>query len=158
MKYHKTNPEFLQTLSLQHLCHTSPIRCQERKYNGWTDPINYQFTRSIDPVQLRPLHYAAAAQCHFCFVTTDKRRTAGSLQLDCYTVCVQRSLCFDEAINDSSSAQFYFPRGVGSQARDMLERCMDTCGKSSRSKGQEEIPCTKGSISSGSTRILQAVC
>ena len=27
-------------------CATSPIRCQKRRYNGWTDPINYQFTRS----------------------------------------------------------------------------------------------------------------
>ena len=29
-------------------CVTSPIRCQKRSYDGWTDPINYQFTRSID--------------------------------------------------------------------------------------------------------------
>ena len=31
---------------------TSPIKCQKRRYNGWTDPINYQFTRSIDQYNL----------------------------------------------------------------------------------------------------------
>ena len=72
----------------------------------------------------------------------------GSLQLDDR---VQRSLCLDEVINDSSSAQV-------DQTRDMLERCMATCGKAAGPQAKREIPCTKRTISSGSTRIIQAVC
>ena len=58
--------------------------------------------------------------------------------------CVQRSLCLDEVINDSSSAQVEFPKVVDRQTRDMLERCMATCGKAagarvqSRSRSREE--------------------
>ena len=43
--------------------------------------------------------------------------------------CVQRSLCLDVVINDTSSAQVEVPKGVNNQTGDMLERCMATCGK-----------------------------
>ena len=49
---------------------------------------------------------------------------------------VQRPLCLDEVINDSSSAQVEFPKGVDSQTRDMLERCMATCGKAARARAK----------------------
>ena len=71
--------------------------------------------------------YAAAAES-FCFVTTENGE-----QQDVYNLttvpCVQRSLCLDELTNDSSSAQVELPKGVESQARDMLERFVATCGK-----------------------------
>ena len=65
--------------------------------------------------------YAAAAGS-FCFVTTENGE-----QQDLYNLttipCVQRSLCFDEVIDDSSSAQVEFPKGVDSQTR---ETCWNT--------------------------------
>ena len=36
-------------------CATSPIKCQKRRYNGWTNPINYQF-KVHRPIQPRPVH------------------------------------------------------------------------------------------------------
>ena len=178
-------------------CATSPIRCQKRRYNGWTDPINYQFTRSIDQYNLDQsssedestdnddehgegefgpaiqsarshdlgrtvfypdifvltdnehwimtpeAHKYAAAAGSFCFVTMENGE-----QQDLYNLstipCVQRSLCLDEVINDSSSAQVEFPKGVNSQTRDTLERYMATCGKAAgarakrRSRAQKE--------------------
>ena len=65
----------------------------------------------------------------FCSVTTENRRTTRYLQLDYYAVCVRRSLCLDDVTNDSSSTQVEVPKGVDRQTRDMLERCMATCGK-----------------------------
>ena len=68
----------------------------------------------------------------FCFVTTENRRTTRYLQLDDYAVCERRSLCLDDVTNDSSSTQVEVPTGVDRQTRDMLERCMATCGKHRR--------------------------
>ena len=97
-------------------------------------------------------HKYAAAVGSFCFVTTENRE-----QQDLYNLttipCVQRSLCFDEVINHSSSAQVDVPKGVDSQTTVMLERCMATCGKAAGAMVKRRS-CTKGSISSGSTRIL----
>ena len=52
--------------------------------------------------------------------------------------CVQRSLCFDEVVDDSSSTQVEFPKGVGSQTRDMLERCVATCGKAAGARAKRK--------------------
>ena len=43
--------------------------------------------------------------------------------------CVKRSLCLDEVNNDYKNTQVYVPSEVNSETRDMLERCMATCGK-----------------------------
>ena len=43
--------------------------------------------------------------------------------------CLQRSLCLHVAINDHRNTLFIVPSGVNSQTREMLERCMATCGK-----------------------------
>ena len=64
-------------------------------------------------------HKHAAARS-FCFVTTEN----GEQQdiFDLITVPgVQRSLCLEEVIDDSSRTQVEFPNGVGNQTRDMLE-------------------------------------
>ena len=50
--------------------------------------------------------------------------------------CVQRSFCLDDVTNDSSSTQIEVPKGVNSQTRDMLERCMATCGKAARARAK----------------------
>ena len=74
-------------------------------------------------------HKFAAEAGPFCFVTTESGE-----QQDVYNLtavpCVQRSLCLDDLTNDSSSAPAELPKGVDSQTRDMLERCMATCEKS----------------------------
>ena len=76
--------------------------------------------------------YATAAAGSFCFVTTENGE-----QQDVYTVpCVQRSLCLDELTNVSNSAQVEFPKGVDSQTRDMLKRCMATCGKAAGARAK----------------------
>ena len=81
-------------------------------------------------------HKYAAAAGSFCFVTTENGE-----QQDLYNLttlpCVQRSLCLDEVTNDSSSsAQVEVPKGVDSQTRDMLERCMATCGKAAGARAK----------------------
>ena len=79
-------------------------------------------------------HKYAAAAGSFCFVTENGE------QQDIYNLTtipgVQRSLCLDEVIDDSSSTQVEFPKGVDSQTRDMLERCMATCGKAARARAK----------------------
>ena len=49
---------------------------------------------------------------------------------------MQRLLFVDEVINDSSSAQVEFPKGVDSQTRDMLERCMATSRKATGARAK----------------------
>ena len=49
---------------------------------------------------------------------------------------MQQSLCLDEVINDSSKARVEFPKGVDSQTRDVLERCMATCGKAAGARSK----------------------
>ena len=84
----------------------------------------------------------------FCFVTTEKEE-----QQDIYKLvtmpCVQRSLCLDVVINDLRNSQFNVPKGVNSQTRDMLERCMATCGNAAgarakmRSRARKEASAQK---------------
>ena len=69
--------------------------------------------------------------------------------------CVQRSWCLNEVTDDFGNIKVEVPKGVGGRTRDMLERCMATCGRAAGNKSQNEIPRTKASISSRSTRILQ---
>ena len=73
-------------------------------------------------------------QGHFGFVTTEN----GELQ-QIYNLTtppgVQRSLCLEEVTDDSSSTRVELLNGVDHQTRDMLERCMPTCGKAARARG-----------------------
>ena len=43
--------------------------------------------------------------------------------------CVQRTLCLNEVINDFGNIKVEVPSGLDGPTRDMLERCMATCGK-----------------------------
>ena len=85
--------------------------------------------------------YARAARS-FCFVTTEK----GDQQIICILTtmpCVQRSLYLNEMTNNFSNIQVEVPEGV-CRTRDVLERCMRTCGKAAgiqaerRSRAQKE--------------------
>ena len=49
---------------------------------------------------------------------------------------VQRSLCLEEVTDDSSSTRVELPNGVDNETRDMLERCMATCGKAAGARAQ----------------------
>ena len=80
-------------------------------------------------------HNYAAAAGSFCFVTTENREQQDLYNLTTFP-CVQRSLCLDEVISDSSSVQVDVRKRVDSQTRDMLERCMDTCGKAAGARAK----------------------
>ena len=56
---------------------------------------------------------------------------------------VQLSLCLDEVMNNSSSAQIDFPKGVDSQTIDMLERCLATCGKAAGARAKRRSQARK---------------
>ena len=73
-------------------------------------------------------------------------------------VCSDRSLCLKEVTDDSRSTRVELPNGVDNQTRDMLERCMATCGKAAGARAKRRSRARKRSVSPGSTRILQAVC
>ena len=81
----------------------------------------------------------------FCFVTTENGE-----QQDIYNLTtsrgVQRSLCLDEVIDDTSSAQVEFPKGVGSHTRDILERCMATCGKAAGARAKRRSRARKEAL------------
>ena len=86
-------------------------------------PDLYVLTNN-EPWTMTPeTHKYAAAAGSFCFVTAENGE-----QQDHYNLttrpCVQRSVCLNEVINDSRSAQVKFPKRVNSQTRDLLERCM----------------------------------
>ena len=80
-------------------------------------------------------HKYATAAGSFCLVTTENGEQQGLYNLTARP-CVQRSLCLDEVIDDSSSAQVEFPKGVDSQTRDMLEHCMATYGKAAGARAK----------------------
>ena len=64
--------------------------------------------------------------------------TENGEQLDIYNFSVQRSLCLDEVIDDSSSTQVNSQKGVDSQTRDMLERCAATSGKAAGARAKRK--------------------
>ena len=80
--------------------------------------------------------YAAAARS-FCFVTTENGE-----QQDVYNLTtirgVLRSLWLDEVIDDSSSTRVEFPKGADNQTRDILKRCMATCGKAAGARAKRK--------------------
>ena len=80
-------------------------------------------------------HKYAAAAGSFCLVTT-----ANGEQQEKYNLTtklgVQRSLCLEEVTDNSSSTRVELPSGVDNQTRDMLERCMSTCGKAAGARAK----------------------
>ena len=71
--------------------------------------------------------YAVAARS-FCCVTTENGK-----QQDIYNFtimpCVQRSLYLKEMTNNFGDVKVEVPERVDSRTRDVLERCMTTCGR-----------------------------
>ena len=106
----------------------------------------------------RSTQECSAAAGSFCFVTTDNGEQQDISNVTTKKRVCSDLLCLDELTNDSSSTQVEFSQ----RSRHSNQRHAGTLyghlWRSSKSKGQEEIPCTKGSIISGSTRILQTVC
>ena len=99
-------------------------------------------------------HKYAAGAGSCCFSMTEN----GEQQDLCNLItmpCVQRSLYLNEVTNDFESINAEVPDGVDGQTRDMLERCMATCGRAARTRAKKKITCTKGSISPRCPRILQ---
>ena len=73
-------------------------------------------------------HKYAAAAGSSCFVTTED----GDQQNICNLTimpCAQRSLYLNELTDDIGNRKLEVPRGVDGRTRDVLERCMATCGR-----------------------------
>ena len=109
-------------------------RCQD---SGRTVPYPdlYVLTNDEHWTVTPETHKYAAAARSFSFATT-----GGGEQQDIRKLvtmpCVQRSLCLDEVINDHRNSQVNVPSEVNSQTRDMLERCMATCGRVAGSRAE----------------------
>ena len=78
--------------------------------------------------------YAAAAGS-FCVVTTENRDQQDTCNLITMP-CVQRSLYLNEVTTDFGNIKVEVPKGVDGQTRDMLERCMATCGKAAGTRAK----------------------
>ena len=101
--------------------------------------------------------YAAAAAGPCCFVTTENGDQQDICKLTTMP-CVQRSLCLNEVTDDFGNIKVEVPEGVDGRTRDMLERCMATCGRAAGTRAKRRSRARKETISSRSTRILQTVC
>ena len=88
-------------------------------------------------------HKYAAVAGSFCFVTTENGE-----QHDIYNLTfiprVQRPLCLEEVTDDSGSTRDELPNGVDNQTRNMLERCMETCGKVAGARAKRKSRARKG--------------
>ena len=67
-----------------------------------------------------------------------KRRTTYDIYSLTTTSDVQRSLCLLEVTDDASSTRVELLNGVDNQTRDMLERCMATCGKAAQARAKRK--------------------
>ena len=88
-------------------------------------------------------HKYAGAAGSFCFVTTANGEKQDVVNLTTIP-SVQRSLCLEEVTDDSSSTRVELPNGVDKQTRDMLERCMATCGKAAGARALTRSRARKG--------------
>ena len=78
--------------------------------------------------------YASAARS-FCSVTTEERDQQDMCKLITMPQ-VQRSLYVNEVTDDFGNIKAAGSEGVDSLTRDMLERCMTTCGKAAGARAQ----------------------
>ena len=84
---------------------------------------------------MTPETYKYAATGSFCFSITED----GEQQDICNLIsmpCVQRSLYLNEVTNDFGNIKVEVPKGVDGQTRDVLERCMATCGKAAGTRAK----------------------
>ena len=162
MKNHKMSLELLQTLSPLYQCYLSSKDHLPAHKDQYTDDDEYgdgesgpaiQRARSHDSRRtvLHPDLYVLTKDEHWtvtpetdkyasagrsiCFVTTENGEQQDICNLTSMP-CVQRSLCLDEVTDDSSSTQVEVPKGVDSQTRDTLERCMANCGKAAGARAK----------------------
>ena len=80
-------------------------------------------------------HKYAAAAGSFCFVTTEIKDQQDICKLTTMP-CVQRSLCLNEVTDDFGNIKVEVPKGVDGRTRDMLERCMATCGRAAGTRAK----------------------
>ena len=91
-----------------------------------------------------------------CYVTTESGR-----QQDIYNLttmpCVQRSLYLNEVTNDFGNMKVEVPKGVDGQTRDLLERCMASCGRAAGTAAKRDpVHVRKHQLKK--YEILQTVC
>ena len=80
-------------------------------------------------------HKCAAAAGSICFLMTENGKQQDVCNLITMS-CVQRSLYLNEVTNDFKNTQVEVPDGVDGQTRDMLERCMTTCGRAAGTRAK----------------------
>ena len=80
-------------------------------------------------------HKSAAAAGSFCFVTTENGDQQDICKLTTMP-CVQRSLCLNEVADDFGNIKVEVPRGVDGLTRNVLERCMATCGRAAGTRAK----------------------
>ena len=73
-------------------------------------------------------HKYAAVAGSFCFSKPENGEQKDASNLIAMP-CVQRSSYLNEVTNDFDNIEVDVPDGVDGQTRDMLERCMTTCGR-----------------------------
>ena len=78
--------------------------------------------------------YAAAARS-FCFVTTEIKDQQDICKLTTVP-CAQRSLCLNEVTDNFGNIKVEVSKGVDGRTRDMLERCMATCGRAAGTRAK----------------------
>ena len=100
-------------------------------------PDLYVLTNDAHWTMKPEAHKYAAAVGSFCSVTTENGE-----QQDIYNLTtlpgVQGSLCLVEVTDDSTSTRVELPNRVDSQTRDMLERCVATCGKAAGARAKKK--------------------
>ena len=92
------------------------------------DPDLYFLTDDEHRTMTPEIHKYAVEAGSFCFVTTEN----GDQQDICNLItmpCVQRSFYLNERTNNSDVMKVEVPKGVDGRTRDMLERCMASCGR-----------------------------
>ena len=98
-------------------------------------PDRFVLTNNDEGTMTPETHKNAAAVGSFCFVTTEN----GDEQDICKFItmpCVQRSLCLNEVTDDFGTMKVEVPKGVDGRIRNMLERCMATCGRAAGTRAK----------------------
>ena len=103
--------------------------------NALYHPDLYVLTNDEHWTMTPETHKYAAAAGSFCFSMTEN----GEQQDICNLIimpCVPRSLYLNGATNDFGDVKVDVPKGVDGQTRDMLERCMATCGRAAGTRAK----------------------
>ena len=98
-------------------------------------PDLYVLTNDEHWTKTPETHKFAAAAGPFCFVTIENEDEQDICKVTTMP-CVQRSLYLNEVTDDFGNIKVEVPKRVDERTRDMLERCMATCGRAAGTRTQ----------------------